>query len=157
MDSLKSILQGIFKKENLEPKLRVYQTFPVWERAVGPRIARHSHPRRFRDGTLWVVVDNPMWMQQLSFLEEELRNKINELIGSSMVEKIRFHIGELGDSSHEQALPPPASVQSADKLDDHTREEIEQQVAGVADEQLRERLRSLFTKQCQRLRHYGSE
>jgi len=95
METIKSILDDLFRKRKLESNLRGYQVFGFWEDVVGVRIARHSQPKRFRDRILWVIVDNSVWMQQLKFLEERIKEKLNQAIGSPMIAKIRFQIGEI--------------------------------------------------------------
>jgi len=43
-----------------------------WDRVVGPTVARVSKALRFQGNTLVVGVTDPLWLQQLLFLKQEL-------------------------------------------------------------------------------------
>ncbi len=47
-----------------------------WEDTVGPQIARWSMPLRLQSGILTVGVFNSTWMNQLSFLRDEMAGNI---------------------------------------------------------------------------------
>lgn len=147
METIKTILDQVLKKRSLDKKLQHYRAFELWEDAVGPRIARHTQPKRFQDHTLWVSVDNSVWMQQLQFLEGQIKEKLNQLVGPCEVEKIRFQIGELV-SSHSQdasgAMEPPAWEHI--EVDDTVRDAIEKEVSVLKDGALKEQLKKLFEK-----------
>jgi hypothetical protein len=158
MEPIKAILDDLFHKRKIDKTLHVYRIFKVWDQAVGRRIASHSQPKRYRNGTLWIVVDSPTWMQQLTFLAEDIRGQVNQALGSPMVEKIRFQLGEvriLSDPSPEESPSPPEW--SSTKLDAQAERTIEHALAPVSDEGLKERLRNLFKKNSQLLRHHGKE
>lgn len=145
METIKTILDQVLKKRSLDKKLQSYRTFELWEGAVGPRIARHTQPKRFLDHTLWVSVDNSVWMQQLQFLEGQIKEKLNQLVGSREVEKIRFQIGELASSQDATgAMEPPAWERI--EVDDTVRDAIEKEVSVLKDEALKEQLKKLFEK-----------
>jgi hypothetical protein len=154
MKTIKSILEDVLKKQNLESKLKDYHAFDVWEEVVGPRVARHTQPKRFQDRILWVVVDTTVWMQQLTFLEGKIREKLNQAIGAQPIEKIRFQIGELRCLPKEESEGDPLPEWRKETLDDSVKENIEKELAGVSDEELKGRLRDLFQKSSQVIRHH---
>ena len=65
----------------------------VWDGVVGPAISENARPSWIRNGTLKVRVSNPIWLQELKFLEEDLIQKLNETLGRKAVEKIEFRVG----------------------------------------------------------------
>ena len=158
MEPIKAILEDLFHKRKIDKTLHVYRIFKAWDQAVGRRIASHSQPKRYRNGTLWIVVDSPTWMQQLTFLAEDIRGQVNQALGSPTVEKIRFQLGEvkiLSDPSTKKSASPPEW--SGTTLDDQAERTIKRTLAPVSDQELKERLRSLFKKNSQFLRHHGKE
>jgi len=157
MKTIKSILEDVLKKQNLESKLKGYHAFDVWEEVVGPRVARHTQPKRFQDHVLWVVVDTTVWMQQLAFLEGKIKEKLNQAIGSSMIEKIRFQIGELTCLPKEESESAVSPEWRKATIDDNVKKNIEKELAGVSDEELKGRLRDLFQKSSQLIRHHEKE
>jgi len=61
-----------------------------WERAVGERIAEQAVPRSIKNGILKVKVKSPAWRQELMFIKEEIRSKLNNELGESVVSEIKF-------------------------------------------------------------------
>ena len=55
----------------------------LWPKAVGAQIAAQTQPDRLRAGTLFVRTSSSVWVQQLHFMKEEIRQKINELAGEN--------------------------------------------------------------------------
>jgi predicted nucleic acid-binding Zn ribbon protein len=64
----------------------------VWDEVAGETIARNAQPLWVKDGRLRVKVSDPIWLQELSFLEETMRNKLNERLGRKAVQKIEFRL-----------------------------------------------------------------
>jgi hypothetical protein len=149
MDTIKTILEGLFKEEKLDQVIKVCRVFEVWNDAVGPRTARHSQPKRFHDHVLWVTVDNSTWMQELKFLEAKIRDQMNQHIGAPVIEKIRFQLGEITSSCNEMIKSDDAPAWHDIEIDESVRKDIEKEVAVLKDEGVKARLRSLFQKHAQ--------
>jgi hypothetical protein len=157
VETIKTILDTVFKRQHLDTRLKDFRVFDIWDEAVGTRIARHSQPRGLKDHILWVTVDNSIWMQQLTFLEGQLKEKVNQMMGSPVVEKIRFQIGEIHSSSLETSEKERLPAWQEVELDDAVKEDIEKEVAVLKDEDLKARLKSLFQKSVQFLNHKANE
>lgn len=54
---------------------------PIWRAAVGPAIARASHPVHLEDGHLRVRVTEPGWAAELRERAESLRALLSERCG----------------------------------------------------------------------------
>ena len=61
-----------------------------WESLVGEELARCCQPVSFYRGTLFVWVKSAAWMQNLIFMRNEIRKKINTHVGHTWVERISF-------------------------------------------------------------------
>ena len=61
----------------------------LWPKAVGPQIASQTQPDSLRNGTLFVKTVSSVWVQQLHFMKEEIRSKLNELSGKPLIKEIR--------------------------------------------------------------------
>ncbi|HEU0264092.1 MAG TPA: DUF721 domain-containing protein, partial [Geobacterales bacterium] len=70
---------------SLAARLREGRIWEFWPRAVGNQIAHRAQPIAFRNGTLTVAVTGSAWMQQLTFLKGEMKEKLNTLLGEDMV------------------------------------------------------------------------
>jgi hypothetical protein len=148
METIKTILDHVLKRRSLDKKLQRYRAFELWEGAVGPRVARHTQPKRFQDHTLWVSVDNSVWMQQLQFLEAQIKEKLNQLLGTHEVEKIRFQIGEIAAVQEASGATEPPAWEHID-VGDRLRDVIEKEVSVLKDEGLKEQMKRLFEKNAQ--------
>ncbi len=157
METIKTILDTLFQRRKLDSRLKGFRAFDIWDEAVGTRISRHTQPRGFRDHTLWVTVDSSIWMHQLTFLEGQLKEKINQMMGSPLVEKIRFQIGEIHSSSPETSEKASLPVWQEVELDEAMEDEIEKEVSILKDEELKTSLKSLFRKNVQFLNYKAKE
>lgn len=157
METIKTILDTLFQRRKLDSRLKGFRVFDIWEEAVGTRIARHSQPKGFKDHILWVTVDNSIWMHQLTFLEAQLKEKINQMMGSPLVEKIRFQIGEIHSSSPEALAKASFPEWQEVELDEAMKEEIEKEVSVLKDEELKTSLKNLFRKSVQFLNYKAKE
>ena len=157
MENIKLILKGLFQKQELNSVFTCYRIIEIWQDAVGPRIARHSQPKRLQNNTLWVEVDSSVWMQQLHFMEEKIKEKLNQMMGSSMIEKIRFKLGEISfscdTSSKKEAFPAWLKAE----IDNSAQKNIEKELAVLKDEGLKTELRKLFEKNARFLSYREKE
>lgn len=102
-----TILKDIISDTSLASNLHL-KGIPVWQRwreIVGPQIAVHARPYRIRNGVLLVQVDHPVWMQELQFLKEELRTKLNAVLKDSRLENLFFLPGRFSFEEEREPLP----------------------------------------------------
>lgn len=107
-DLLKGLMQNVQKPLGvgfMRIKLEVQ-----WPAIVGPRLAKITAPAAFQNGVLEVWVAHSTWMQELWFVKDEIRSKVNAAIyaehGSSGAEaptclEVRFTL------NRRQAGPEP--------------------------------------------------
>jgi predicted nucleic acid-binding Zn ribbon protein len=84
------VLQRLFENSK-SPLAEGFQRWKLegqWENVVGPTLAKHSRPVRFDRGTLIIEVANSVWMNEVRFLLEEIKYKINHHMGKIWVDKI---------------------------------------------------------------------
>ncbi len=65
----------------------------VWDEVVGSIISKHAAPSWIKKGKLRVTVTDPIWLQEMKFREEVVRDKLNKHLGRPAVEKIEFKVG----------------------------------------------------------------
>ncbi|MGH7782854.1 MAG: DUF721 domain-containing protein, partial [Candidatus Binatia bacterium] len=85
MESLGAVLDQSLKRFDLSQRLDEYGVWPVWNDVVGKTIARNAQPEKIRNGTLFVKVASPVWMQQLQFMKEMIVEKINQRLNCAAV------------------------------------------------------------------------
>jgi hypothetical protein len=65
----------------------------AWGQAVPESLRRGITMERIREGTLHLSVANPVVGQQFQFLKESIREKMNTLLGESVVKRIVVKAG----------------------------------------------------------------
>jgi hypothetical protein len=60
-----------------------------WAEVVGPAVAEHARVGSLRRGVLTIAVDAAPWATELRFLEDELRTRVEAIIGAGVVERVR--------------------------------------------------------------------
>ncbi len=83
-------LQESLERQGLVRRIREQEVLQRWNELVGTAIANHTQPTRLRNGVLWIQVRDATWRQELTMMRTGLIEKINDALGASVVEEIRF-------------------------------------------------------------------
>jgi len=135
------------KARGLQSRMSEYRIFGQWEQAVGSLIAGHAQPVSVRGSKLFLAVDSPAWMQQLSLLKPEIIEKVNKSLGKAAIREIGLNLGEI------TSLRSPAGRDAAPAtvtLSPEERATIESTVAGIGDADIRQALRRVMEKDVAR-------
>jgi len=89
---LKDILAELLKSADLPFNPEDGLIWRVWNDVVGDMVARNAQPLWVKNRRLRVKVSDPIWLQELAFLEEDIRGKLNDRLGRKAVEKIEFRL-----------------------------------------------------------------
>src|ERR1041384_5925149 len=109
IESVGAGLEQSVKRLDLAPRLDEYGVWPIWREVVGRTIARNAQPEKIRNGTLFVKVSSPVWMQELQFMKEMIAEKLNQrLQNNAAVKNIFFMVGRI-----EETEPPVAAAEKA--------------------------------------------
>lgn len=93
LQSIGEVLSSVLKKKGMNSKIEENPLLKLWPKAVGSQIASKTQPECFRGGTLFIKTISSVWVQQLHFMKEEIRNKLNKHTGRNTVKEIRFAVG----------------------------------------------------------------
>lgn len=148
-DSIASVLHGIARRHGMEAKLLEHKLLKNWREIAGEPVASHTRPDQIKFKKLYLVVENSVWLQHLTFLKPELIAKVNEAAGSAMITDVVLRVGQVSRAekgvrgsrveveqeaaSHElrtSNLEPSASVKA----------EAEAHASAVSDPELRSQL-----------------
>jgi len=91
--SLKEIISSLFSDGTLPFKPDDVDIWKVWDEVVGEAISESARPSRIRKGRLKVTVSDPIWLQELTFLEAAIREKLNNRLGRKAIDRIEFRVG----------------------------------------------------------------
>jgi hypothetical protein len=129
IDRLGEVLDRSIKRLQLSPRLDEYGVWPIWNDIVGTTIARNAQPEKIRNGTLFVKVTSPVWMQQLQYMKEMIAEHLNQRLKADVVKNIFFVVGRVNPveppTKSEPAPPaPPHSATPEAELNENFLESI---------------------------------
>lgn len=90
---LREIISGLLTDGTLPFHPDDMDIWKVWDDVVGETISASARPTRIRKGRLSVTVSDPIWLQELTFLESAIREKLNSRLGRTAVDRIDFRVG----------------------------------------------------------------
>ncbi|MBY0470593.1 DUF721 domain-containing protein [bacterium] len=77
-DSLSEILRLVQSKyPKLSKRIVEAGALSLWEKAVGPAIAKHTRALRVQEGVLWIEVDHPIWKSELHYRKKQILDRLN--------------------------------------------------------------------------------
>lgn len=119
----------------LADRLREADIWRLWPEVVGPTVAAQAMPLRIIKGTLTIAVSSGPWKQELGFLKNMMKDKLNERLEGEVVKEIVLKSGKV-EQYAQQPLPekPPRKKRLTARQVTY----IDEQSAGIADNETRE-------------------
>lgn len=99
------MLTDLIDRLEFRERLREHDVWNVWAEVVGPLLASKADPLRIEDGKLFIRVSNSTWMQELQFLKDELRTRLNHRLGGNVVRDIFLVLGARKRSKKKEDRP----------------------------------------------------
>ncbi len=140
MERLKEILDQSLKRLDLAERLADYEIWPIWNEIVGGTIARNAQPEKIRNGTLFVKVTSPTWMQQLQYMKGMITEGLNQRLGRETVKNIFYVVGNVRFEEAEPVNTPADKQppqQPGRRLD-------EKELDSIKDPAIRQSLQRLY-------------
>jgi len=144
IETLGAVLEQSLKRLDLEHRLDEYAVWPIWNEVVGAVIARNAQPEKIRNGTLFVKVSSPVWMQQLQFMKDMIAGKLNHRLKGEVVKNIFFMVGRV---EAQEELAPAAQSQAAEAIDSPINGEF---LESITDADLRAAFKKLLQSYSRR-------
>ena len=95
MEKIGTILLNSLKKTRLDKRLMEARIFVNYELMVGKKISEISKPTFIQNNTLFIGVENHVWIHQLHYLKPELMDRINSNLPRPLVKDIRFQVCDI--------------------------------------------------------------
>ncbi|HEX9787957.1 MAG TPA: DUF721 domain-containing protein [Candidatus Binatia bacterium] len=143
IESLGTVLEQSLKRLDLLARLDDYAVWPIWNDVVGKVIARNAQPEKIRNGTLFVKVSSPVWMQQLQFMKDMIAAKLNHRLKGEIVKNIFFMVGRI-DAEEESTASPSEMSNSFERQID------EEFLDSIADPEIRAAFKKLVKSYSRR-------
>jgi predicted nucleic acid-binding Zn ribbon protein len=88
--TLAAALQKALGHGALKKHLEVAQIAAAWEALAGEVLAQHVQPVELEKGVLTLQADSSVWRQQVSFMRQELLQKIRDHFKDNLVRSLRL-------------------------------------------------------------------
>ncbi|MFH2004959.1 MAG: DUF721 domain-containing protein [bacterium] len=149
------LLESLLERRHLSKPLRLYRVQRLWPSLVGEPTAGRSRPTSLRQGVLSVAVADSTWVQELTYLKQELLERVQSALSAQAVTALRFYVraGAASEAPAVDAAPPPEpdplqaplAPEVAQALD-----EFESSLDSITDPELRRSIRRAFVYQLLR-------
>jgi len=141
--SFGTILSSVAKQLGLETRLVELRIQQHWPALVGEPIGSHTWPTQIRFHKLYLLVENSVWLQQLTFLKPALLAKLNAEAGSELLTDIVLRVGEIPSQRPEPAPTTPAPQKTA--ASEKELAEFASHASAIQDPSIRRRFREVIS------------
>ncbi len=84
------LVQGL----KLDQRQKETELLGVWADSIDPRVTAHAQPAGLRNGTLFVNVDNSVWLDEIvRYRRHEILSRLQNAFGKQLVKRISFRLG----------------------------------------------------------------
>lgn len=86
------VLQSLFEngKNPLSDQFIRWKIWARWEEIAGPTVGKNSEPVGYSRGVLYLWVPHSPWMQQMTFLKEQIKTTVNTKMGRPYVTEVKL-------------------------------------------------------------------
>jgi hypothetical protein len=89
-DLMPKVLSGF----RIEQKRAETEIVKVWNNLIDPNIVAHAQPTGLNKGTLFVTVDNSVWLSEIvRYKRKEILERLQHSFGSEVIKRISFRVG----------------------------------------------------------------
>jgi hypothetical protein len=139
LEKMNIILPKIVKSMGIGKDFSSHMVMFYWPKIVGKHISNNVSPVRLEFRKLFLYTSHPIWAAQLSYMKDEIKNKINSFMGEYLVEELVFtnvkpEKIDFDDNGSEADMG--REIQKLDIPDERVNE-ISHELEGVQDDELR--------------------
>ncbi|ORU01136.1 Zn-ribbon-containing protein [Anaerovibrio sp. JC8] len=139
LEKLNIILPQIVKSMSIGREFSSHMLMYYWPRIVGQHISENVSPVKLEFKKLFLYTSHPIWATQLSYMKDELKDKINSFMGEYLVEDLIFtniKPEKIDFEENENEVNLGREIRKINITDDEL-DEISNDLAEVKDDDLR--------------------
>lgn len=88
------VLPRILKELRMESRRAEAEVVKVWNNLIDPTITAHAQPTGLNKGTLFVTVDNNVWLSEIvRYRRKEILDHLHHSFGRELIARISFRVG----------------------------------------------------------------
>jgi len=88
------VLPRVTKNLHMDQRRAEAEIVKVWNSLIDPNIVAHAQPTGVRKGTLFVNVDNSVWLSEIvRYRRKEILDRLKHSFGPNLIQRISFRVG----------------------------------------------------------------
>jgi hypothetical protein len=88
------VVPKVFSGFRIEQKRGEIEIVKVWNNLIDPNIVAHAQPTGLNKGTLFVTVDNSVWLSEIvRYKRKEILERLQHSFGREVIKRISFRVG----------------------------------------------------------------
>ena len=88
------VLSRVMSDMRMDDRRAEAEVVKVWNSLIDPNIVAHAQPANLRKGTLFVNVDNSVWLSEIvRYRRKEILDRLQHSFGKRLIQRISFRIG----------------------------------------------------------------
>jgi hypothetical protein len=92
--SASDVVPAVLKSLGLDRRRTEAEVGKVWNHLLDPTITAHAQPVNLVRGTLFVSVDNSVWLSEIvRYRRREILERLQHSFGPDLIRKIAFRVG----------------------------------------------------------------
>lgn len=92
--SSEALVGHLMKDLRMERRRAEAEIVRVWNNLIDPTITAHAQPTGINKGTLFVTVDNNVWLSEIvRYRRKEIIDRLQNSFGKEMIARISFRCG----------------------------------------------------------------
>ena len=89
-----AVIPQLLKDLRIDSRQVEVEIVKVWNNLIDPTIVAHAQPVGLRKGTLFVTVDNSVWLAEIvRYRRKEILDRLQHSFGRDTIARISFRIG----------------------------------------------------------------
>ena len=92
--SSEALIGHLMKDLRMERRRAEAEIVRVWNNLIDPTVTAHAQPTGINKGTLFVTVDNNVWLSEIvRYRRKEILDRLQHSFGKEMIARISFRCG----------------------------------------------------------------
>ena len=88
------VMPGILKELRIDRRQAETEIVKVWNDSMDPNISAHARPAGLAKGTLFVIVDSSVWLDEIvRYRRREILQRLQYSFGKDLIMRISFRVG----------------------------------------------------------------
>ena len=89
-----ALMPRVLSELRIDRRRAEAEVVKVWNQLLEPEIVAHAQPTGLRKGTLFVTVDNSVWLSEIvRYRRKEILSRLQHSFGRDFIGRISFRVG----------------------------------------------------------------